>query len=247
MSVGRIIMTGNFIKQKNVKRKNSKFTPMEKQIMQTRAFQTAFGAPMPDKPTMLDDDRAKLRDKLLKEEVTELRKAETLEDVSDAIIDSMYILLGTAHEYGIADRLEMMFDEVHKANMRKLGEDGKPIYRKDGKVLKPEGWTPPNLKFILNRRFHLLKKAEGDFVEDFSDQIAAIAKAKQDAWNSRVDAEILKHLGWFNRLRFKMIGRIEDSIKETVDVKVSTDDFFRRTMTITSPKGTTTITDEVDY
>jgi predicted HAD superfamily Cof-like phosphohydrolase len=220
---------------------------MEKQLLQVRAFQTAFGAPLPDKPTMLDQDRSKLRQKLLQEEVTELKKAKSMEDVADALCDIMYIALGTTHEYGLADRLPMMFDEVHISNMRKLDIDGKPIYRKNGKVAKPEGWKPPNLKFLLNRKFHVLKKAEENFKEDFSDQIAAIAEVKERAWKNRVDSEIMNHLGWFNKLRFKMISRIENSIKKSIDVKSGTDGMFRRVMTITSKKGTTKVTDEVDY
>lgn len=185
---------------------------MERQLMQTRAFQSAFNAPMPEKPTMLDNKRAKLRQKLLQEEVTEIKKAlniegelEALEAVSDGIVDAMYILLGTAHEYGVADRLCLMFDEVHSANMRKLGEDGKPIYRHDGKVLKPEGWTPPNLKTILSRRFHLYS----DKNATFSDDLKAIQEAEDKMFEIKVEREIFRRLKWRHRILPRIASCLE--------------------------------------
>ncbi len=72
-----------------------------------------------------------------------------LANVGDAIIDCMYILIGTAIEFGLSDKLTAMFDEVHKSNMSKLGEDGKPIYREDGKVMKGPNYKEPNLIDIV--------------------------------------------------------------------------------------------------
>jgi predicted HAD superfamily Cof-like phosphohydrolase len=185
---------------------------MERQIMQVRAFQTAFDAPMPEKPTLLDPKRAKLRHKLLQEEVTEIKKAlliedelEALEEISDGIVDSMYTLLGTAHEYGVADRLALMFDEVHNANMRKLGEDGKPIYRKDGKVIKPEGWTPPNLKTILNRKFHLYNDDNATFADD----LQAIKAAEDKRFEKKVERAIFKRLKWYHRILPRVASWLE--------------------------------------
>jgi len=203
---------------------------MEKQLLQLRAFQTAFNAPMPEKPTMLDSKRAHLRQRLLQEEVTELKKAETLEDVSDAIIDSMYILLGTAHEYGIADRLSLMFDEVHSANMRKLGDDGKPIYRKDGKVLKPEGWMPPNLKTILSRRFHLLNSNNATFAE----YLQAINEAENKMWEKKVERAVFRRMKWYDRILPKVASWfekfahfLERPIQKKIKVTRSTDNAYR--------------------
>ena len=102
----------------------------------------------------LHKERALLRHKLLQEEVGELLDASmssggTLVDVADAITDCFYILIGTAIEYGIADKLPALFTEVHESNMSKLGEDGKPIYREDGKVMKGPNYKKPNLKSIV--------------------------------------------------------------------------------------------------
>jgi predicted HAD superfamily Cof-like phosphohydrolase len=89
----------------------------------------------------------------LQEEVLELHEAWSNEDiveVADAITDCLYILFGTAIEFGLQDKLEALFDEVHGSNMSKLDENGKPIYRNDGKVLKSENYYKPNLKKIIN-------------------------------------------------------------------------------------------------
>jgi predicted HAD superfamily Cof-like phosphohydrolase len=69
--------------------------------------------------------------------------------VADAIADCLYILYGTALEWGLGDKLPVIFDEVHRSNMSKLGADGKPIYREDGKILKGENYTPPQIKDIV--------------------------------------------------------------------------------------------------
>lgn len=67
--------------------------------------------------------------------------------VADALADIMYVVSGMALVYGID--LDAVFEEVHRSNMNKLGPDGKPIYRDDGKVTKPEGWEPPNIAKVL--------------------------------------------------------------------------------------------------
>lgn len=210
---------------------------MEKQVLQVRAFQSAFGVDMPEKPTVLGRKRAKLRQALLEEEVKEIRKSmfkrdklDCLEGVSDGIIDAMYILLGTAHEYGVADRLPLMFDEVHNANMRKLGEDGKPIYRKDGKVLKPEGWTPPNLKTILNRRYHVFKGGHGE--QDFQDTMKALADAELKQWNDKVEQELKASLKWYHRWMLSIANFLEKRIKKSVSIEHNNDNSYRKQVVI---------------
>jgi predicted HAD superfamily Cof-like phosphohydrolase len=127
---------------------------MEKQIKHVEAFYKAFDMPLPETMRYLHKERALLRHKLIQEEVGELLEASmssqgTLVDVADAITDCFYILIGTALEYGIADKLPALFDEVHSSNMSKLDENGKPIYREDGKVMKGPGYKKPNLKDII--------------------------------------------------------------------------------------------------
>jgi predicted HAD superfamily Cof-like phosphohydrolase len=127
---------------------------MEKQIKHVEEFYRAYNIPIPEGMRFLHKERALLRHKLIQEEVGELLDASmssqgTLVDVADAIADCFYILIGTALEYGIADKIPALFDEVHASNMSKLGEDGKPIYREDGKVMKGPNYKKPNLKSIV--------------------------------------------------------------------------------------------------
>lgn len=103
-----------------------------------------------DKACQFSEDKS-LRMNLLKEEFIEYMEAEENADivgVADALADMIYIIMGTAHSYNIP--IEEIFNEVHATNMAKVGSDGKVKRREDGKILKPEGWTPPNLKGIID-------------------------------------------------------------------------------------------------
>lgn len=125
---------------------------MEKQILQVAEFHDTYGVPRAKSPMFPKGERVNLRIDLLVEEVGEVSAAAENGDIAelaDGIIDCMYILIGTAHEYGFAHLLPQMFDEVHRSNMSKLGEDGKPIKRADGKVLKGPNFTLPDLKKII--------------------------------------------------------------------------------------------------
>ena len=126
---------------------------MNKQLKQVGDFQKAFGGFIGEEPSFPPLERRVLRQKLLQEEVLELHEAWSNEDiveVADAITDCLYILFGTAIEFGLQDKLEAFFDEVHGSNMSKLNEYGKPIYREDGKVMKGPFYYKPNLKKIIN-------------------------------------------------------------------------------------------------
>ena len=80
-------------------------------------------------------------------EYLEGEENEDIENVAKELADIIYIVCGTAVSYGIP--LDKVFEAVHRSNMAKLGPDGKPRRREDGKILKPEGWTPPDIKSIL--------------------------------------------------------------------------------------------------
>lgn len=181
--------------------------------MQVGEFQSAFGIESPKRPTLLPKERAVFRHKLLKEEVKEIEQGEKAADivqVADGIIDSMYILIGTAHEYGLADRLDMLFDEVHRSNMTKMGPDGKAIFREDGKVMKPDTYSPPNLARIINRDFSLYQENE---------TMKAIAKMEKEVTETKIRSKIIKGLGIFDRMLFLISERIENMLKKKVEVK----------------------------
>ena len=77
------------------------------------------------------------------EELSDAREENDLVGIADALADLAYVTVGMAIECGLP--FTEVFREVHAANMRKLGPDGKPIYREDGKVVKPDGWTEPDI------------------------------------------------------------------------------------------------------
>jgi predicted HAD superfamily Cof-like phosphohydrolase len=118
------------------------------------AFHEAFGLPVRDRPTAdIPPEEAQLRQALLDEEVDELRAAIAAGDVvgiADALADIIYITCGTAHAYGID--LDAVIAEVHRSNMTKLGADGRPVYRDDGKVLKGPAYEPPKVADVLGLR-----------------------------------------------------------------------------------------------
>lgn len=114
-------------------------------------WHTKFGVPVAHTPKLISKTRQELRLTLIDEELRELREAmakDDLVEIADALADLEYVLHGTAIEYGIPQ--DDVFAEVHRSNMSKLWPDGKPRYRKDGKVLKPSTYSPANIKPILN-------------------------------------------------------------------------------------------------
>lgn len=115
-------------------------------------FHEAFDLPISKTPNLPDMQERELRGKLLTEEFREYIEAENdndLVEIADALADIIYIACGTAISYGIP--LDKVFKEVHRSNMAKL-VDGKVLRREDGKVMKPEGWTPPNINKILFKK-----------------------------------------------------------------------------------------------
>ena len=113
-------------------------------------FHVAFGQLVGTTPNLPDTAERTLRMRLLAEEMSEYQMAEADNDIveiADALADIIYIACGTAVSYGIP--LDKIWDEVHGSNMAKL-VDGKPLYREDGKVMKPAGWKAPDVKAILD-------------------------------------------------------------------------------------------------
>lgn len=190
---------------------------MERQILQVLDFQNAFKVKMPNQPKMLPKQRARLRQALLEEEVKELREAKNILDVADAVCDILYITYGTAHEYGIADRLVMLFDEVHRSNMSKMGPDGNPVFREDGKILKPETYSEPKLRPILERDFNIYKNS--DVMKDAAEIMEAIAKEEKNLLNSRIENKLKSKLSLIDKFRYWLLNRIESNLKSKIEIK----------------------------
>lgn len=126
---------------------------MKEIIDAVEEFHDAFGIENNYKPSsQISQEQVKLRYDLMKEENDEYldaAKNEDLVEIADALGDQLYILCGTILKHGMQHKIKEVFEEIHKSNMSKLGEDGKPIYREDGKVLKGKNYFKPNIEKII--------------------------------------------------------------------------------------------------
>ena len=115
-----------------------------------KTFMQTFGQEVKIKAGFPNKKIVKLRYDLIKEELNELQNAmntKNLKEIADALTDILYVTYGAGHAYGID--LDKCFSEVQRSNMSKLGEDGKPIYNKKGKVMKGPQYFEPNLKQFI--------------------------------------------------------------------------------------------------
>ena len=112
-----------------------------------KTFMETFGQIVKTKPQFPDEKTMQLRYDLIKEELNELEQAmktRNLKEIADALTDVLYVTYGAGFAYGID--LDKCFKEVQRANMSKLGTDGKPIFSEKGKVMKGPNYSEPNLK-----------------------------------------------------------------------------------------------------
>jgi predicted HAD superfamily Cof-like phosphohydrolase len=125
---------------------------MKKQLLAVEEFHKAFGQNNGKWPRNLKANEYELRHELMREENEEYLDAcdeNSLVGIADALGDQLYILCGTILKHGMQHIIEDVFDEIQASNMSKLGDDGKPVLREDGKILKGPGYFRPDLsKFI---------------------------------------------------------------------------------------------------
>jgi len=115
-----------------------------------KTFMETFGQDVKASPEIPDAETVSLRIELIAEEVEELWNAcenKDIVEIADALTDILYVTYGAGHAFGID--LDKCFAEVQRSNMSKLGEDGNPIYREDGKVMKGPNYSEPDLKSVL--------------------------------------------------------------------------------------------------
>ena len=128
---------------------------MKDKILAVKKFHETFKIGYLNSPEAdLGIEKNTLRHKLMKEENDEYFAAANkgdLVEVADALGDMLYILCGTILEHGMEHKIEEVFDEIQRSNMSKLSEDGTPIYRDDGKILKGPNYFKPRIAEILNR------------------------------------------------------------------------------------------------
>ena len=126
---------------------------MKKQLNSVKHFHETYKLSYNINPVAnLGSNKNKLRFDLMAEENSEYINAANNNDiveVADALGDMLYILCGTIISHGFQNKIEELFDEIQRSNMSKLGSDGKPIYREDGKVLKGPHYFKPNIEKIL--------------------------------------------------------------------------------------------------
>jgi predicted HAD superfamily Cof-like phosphohydrolase len=121
---------------------------MQRQIEQLKEWNKACGIHTPPHFIALHKDRMRLRYDLLDEENSEYVLADNHVELADALGDMLYVLIGTVVEHGLSDKIEAVFDEIHRSNMTKV-VDGVVKKRDDGKILKPSGYQKPNIENIL--------------------------------------------------------------------------------------------------
>lgn len=131
---------------------------MLKQLQAVKDFHEGFQQINGTEPTLICHDEVQLRHRLMAEENDEYIQAalegvmsaeERLTGIADALGDQLYILCGTILKHGMQHIIEDVFAEIHSSNMSKLGPDGRPILREDGKILKGENYFKPNLKQFI--------------------------------------------------------------------------------------------------
>ena len=130
---------------------------MKSTIEQVQEFHETYGLPVESEQTTGSEQTKDLRINLLQEELDELKEAlenDDLVETLDALIDLQYVLDGAFLSFGMQDVKMDAFNEAHRSNMSKLGEDGKPIRREsDGKVMKgPNYFKPDMVQFIRSKK-----------------------------------------------------------------------------------------------
>ena len=128
---------------------------MKKIIKYVEEFHDAFGIVNYYAPTTaLSEEEIMLRFNLMKEEneeYLEAAKNKDIVEIADALGDQLYILCGTILKHGLQHKIEEVFEEIQRSNMSKLDENGKPIFREDGKILKSDSYFKPNIQKVLEK------------------------------------------------------------------------------------------------
>ncbi|MBI9042599.1 nucleoside triphosphate pyrophosphohydrolase family protein [Lutibacter sp.] len=129
---------------------------MKNKIKAVQEFHEAFGLGIQQQPIAnLDEKKLQLRFDLMaeeNEEYLEAAKNNDIVEVADALGDMLYILCGTILEHGMQHKIEEVFNEIQRSNMSKLGANGKPIYREDGKVMKGPNYFKPNILAVISKK-----------------------------------------------------------------------------------------------
>jgi predicted HAD superfamily Cof-like phosphohydrolase len=123
-------------------------------IKSVEEFHNVFQIGNSSEIKLIDERDYTLRYNLIKEENEEYldacKKGDIIE-IADALGDQLYILFGTILKHGLQHKIEEVYDEIHRSNMSKLDENGQPIFREDGKILKSNLYFRPDIKKVLDK------------------------------------------------------------------------------------------------
>ncbi|MEM1000573.1 MAG: nucleoside triphosphate pyrophosphohydrolase family protein [Bacteroidota bacterium] len=126
---------------------------MKEQLEMVREFHEKFDLPWRTHTTAdLPETEWQLRHEIMREENAEYHEACVAGDpvaIADALGDMLYVLCGTIVAHGMQAKIEAVFAEIHRSNLSKLGEDGRPIIREDGKVIKGSNYFRPDIASII--------------------------------------------------------------------------------------------------
>ena len=127
---------------------------MKQQLEKVTQFHRVFKQIDGTEPQLLPENDFLLRHRLMAEENEEYLEAcqqDDMVEIADALGDQLYILCGTILKHGMQNIIEDVFNEIQESNMSKLDENGQPLFREDGKIMKSNKYFPPNLERILNK------------------------------------------------------------------------------------------------
>lgn len=127
---------------------------LHEKIKSVAEFHEVFKIGNADEVKLIDERDYTLRYNLIKEENEEYLEAcknGDIIEIADALGDQLYILFGTILKHGLQHKIEEVYDEIHRSNMSKLDENGLPIFREDGKILKSNLYFRPDIKKILDK------------------------------------------------------------------------------------------------
>jgi predicted HAD superfamily Cof-like phosphohydrolase len=126
---------------------------LKQKINSVAEFHEVFKIGNASEVKLIEEKDFTLRYNLIKEENEEYLEAcknGDIIEIADALGDQLYILFGTILKHGLQHKIEEVYDEIHRSNMSKLDENGEPIFREDGKILKSNNYFKPDIKKILN-------------------------------------------------------------------------------------------------
>jgi len=197
---------------------------MKRGIELVEKFHEVFKHDVNKIPAVLNEEGSHLRYELMKEENEEYIDAcnqQDIEKIADALGDQMYILFGSIVAHGMQDIIEEVFLEIHRSNMSKLDKSGNPIINGEngitdpdkplGKILKGDGYTPPNIAGILDKYFQdmLAEKLMDAELKDHIDDTVELRE-------TFLRAIIEKNLSKSDWKKFQKFEELADYFKDKV-------------------------------